>query len=220
MDATTSFLLEMEALVPWVTEKYDSTFNSLRSLQHRATAIAESTMSLPRIWWLDRQRFQTMLFEGSTIAFEDIRKLFVNIEADLVHTWENDVLCGLKLYCSYSDLADDLTNTAVGYSFINERRNPFIGSRHDLTLAILNDSLLRKRFIAWEGDDGQVVWNKLALRSWLYKYAQFEGLLLVRGQMLGGAPGRGTELTAMTYQNIATSTHRNCVAFGKYLAML
>ncbi|KAG6893165.1 hypothetical protein C0993_001865, partial [Termitomyces sp. T159_Od127] len=177
----------MARLEPWITEKYDSTFNSLRSLQHRATAIAESTMSLPRVWWLDRQNFQTMLFEGTPIAFEDIKKVFVDIEQDLVQRWEEDVLCGLQLECSYSNLTDDLTNTAVGYSFLSDRRNPFAAVKDSLITAVLDHPTLRKRFIAWESP-GQIIWNKLALRSWLYKYAQFEGLLLVRGQMLGGAP--------------------------------
>ncbi|KAG6883024.1 hypothetical protein C0993_008246 [Termitomyces sp. T159_Od127] len=143
---------------------------------------------------------RTMLFEGSRIAFDDIRKVFVNIEEDLIRKWEEDVL-------------------SVSYSFISDRRNPFGAVQDSLIVAILSDPTACKRFILWESGD-QIVWNKLALRSWLYKYAQFEGLLLVRGQMLGGAPSRGTELTAMTFQNIATSTHRNCVAFGKYLAML
>ncbi|KAG6893968.1 hypothetical protein C0992_008005 [Termitomyces sp. T32_za158] len=218
-NSSTTYQLEMEAIAPWVTEKYDSTFNSLRSLQHRATAIAESTMALPQIWWLDRQSFQTMLFQGTSISFADIKKLFVQIEEDLVQKWEQDVLCGLKLQCSYSNITDDLTNTAVGYSFISDHHNPFSAMKSNLALAILNNPVLRKRFISWE-QDGHIIWNKLALRSWLYRYSQFEGLLLIRGQMLGGAPGRGTELTAMTFQNIPTATHRNCVAFGKYLAML
>ncbi|KAG6895835.1 hypothetical protein C0992_012212 [Termitomyces sp. T32_za158] len=215
----TTYLLEMDAIAPWITEKYDSTFNSLRSLQHRATAIAESTMALPQIWWLDRQSFQTMLFKGTPISFADIKKLFIQIEEDLVQKWEQDIMCGLKLQCSYSNITDDLTNTAVGYSFISDQHNPFTSMKSNLVLAILDDPVLRKRFISWE-QDGHIIWNKLALRSWLYCYSQFEGLLLIRGQMLGGAPGRGTELTAMTFQNIPTSTHRNCIAFGKYLAML
>lgn len=44
--------------------------------------------------------------------------------------------------------------------------------------------------------------------------------MLLRAEMLGGSPARGTELTAMTYKNIPTSSHRNLVAFGKHIAML
>ncbi|KAG5335205.1 hypothetical protein C0989_001870 [Termitomyces sp. Mn162] len=220
LDPTTSFQFQMELLAPWFTEKYDSTFNSLRSLQHRATAIAESTMALPRVWWLDRKHYQTMLYEGCQVTFSNIQCTFVKIEHVLIKAWQQNVLCGLNLHAQYNDLADDLTNTAVGYSFITDPRNPFNQHCDSLITAILKDPLLRKRFIAVEHEDGTLTWNKMILRSWLYQYAQFEGLLLVRGQMLGGAPGRGTELTAMTYTNIATSTHRNCVAFGKYLAML
>lgn len=67
-DAGATYQEAMDTLAPWITEKYDSTFNSLRSLQHRATSIAESTMALPSMYWLDREHFQTMLYEGSPIA--------------------------------------------------------------------------------------------------------------------------------------------------------
>ncbi|KAG5633746.1 hypothetical protein H0H81_005578 [Sphagnurus paluster] len=211
---------ELERLSPWYTEKVDSTFNSLRSLQHRATSIALSTMGPPHIWWEDRLAFRTMLYQGNRIQFDDICKLFVELERLAVEAWEQDVLCGLGIRINYGNLVDDLTNRSVGYSFISETRNPFHANRDLLLEHILTSPTLRSRFISGIGPDGMPVWKKLELRAWLYKYSVFEGLLLVRAEMLGGAPGRMTELTAMTYKNVATTTHRNFMTFGKYLAML
>ncbi|KAG6825625.1 hypothetical protein H0H87_009015, partial [Tephrocybe sp. NHM501043] len=210
---------EVQRLEDWFTEKHHTTFNSLRSLQHRASSIAQGTMSLPQIWWLDRVNFRTMLYKGIRVEFDNILKVFIEMERVLVEQWHT-VLCGLKLYQKYGDLADDLTNAAVGYSFMSDARNPFSADRDVLCKAILDDSDLRRRFVRTEDMAGQPIWNQVALRQWLYDYAQFEGTLLVRCDMLGGSPGRGTELTAMTYKNIATTTHRNFVAFGKYIAML
>jgi hypothetical protein len=44
----------------WFTEKEYSTFNRLRSLQHRASAIAYDTMGLPRIWWTDTETWTSL----------------------------------------------------------------------------------------------------------------------------------------------------------------
>ncbi|KAF8062577.1 hypothetical protein FPV67DRAFT_1421983, partial [Lyophyllum atratum] len=211
---------EAQSLEPWYTEKYDSTFNALRSLQHRATTITQTTMGLPRVWWRDRKTYQSMLYEGHHIDFADIQKLFVALECATVQTWEHDILCGLDISVSYKELLDDLTNTTVGYSFISDTRNPFCQDRNLLFTAILKDATLRQRFIAEVDEHGKPIWNQMALKAWLFNYSKFEGLLLVRGEMLGGAPGRMTELTAMTYRNIPTSTHRNFVGFALYLAML
>ncbi|KAG6847257.1 hypothetical protein H0H93_009255, partial [Arthromyces matolae] len=106
-----------------------------------------------------------------------------------------------------------------GYSFITEPKNKFAQYKNTLITSILATPALRKRFISAEYDN-KVHWNKVALRNWLHRYSSFEGLLLVRAEMLGGAPGRGTELTAMTFKNVPTASHRNLVSFGKYITML
>lgn len=207
-------------LAVWYTEKHESTFNSLRSLQHRATSIAESELGLPRIWWTDRKQYRSMLYLGRPVEFSNIQKMFVHMEMELITMWETNILCGLSLHIPYHELFDDLTNTAVGYSFLSDPANPFHQNRDKLLLGILESPLLRERFITDFDADGSPNWNLMALQQWLFKYSQFEGLLLARANMLGGAPGRMTELTAMTYKNIATSPTRNFVALGKYVAML
>ncbi|KAG6884601.1 hypothetical protein C0992_006044, partial [Termitomyces sp. T32_za158] len=207
-------------LSSWFTEKYDSTFNSLRSLQHRATAVAQATMSLPTVWWLDRIHYRTLAYKGDRIEFDDIKKMFVKLENDIIQVFENKVLCGQPLHVTYGMIADDLSNSDVGYSFVSDPRNTSFTNSNQLMRAILETPALNARFIASYGLDGKPLWNIIAFRNWLHDYAQFHGLLLLRAEMLGGSPARGTELTAMTYKNIPTSSHRNLVAFGKHIAML
>ncbi|KAG2063234.1 hypothetical protein BDR04DRAFT_1123399, partial [Suillus decipiens] len=130
-------------LEPYLTEKNHFTFSRLRSLQHRASALAYDTMSLPRLLWIDGSTWRTMLYKGNRVDLDDV--------------------------------------------------------------------CIRQ---------GEIVWNKATLRTWLQDYADFHSLLLLRCEMLSGAPGRGTELTAMTYRNTRTRPTRNLVILGKHITML
>ncbi|KAI6043284.1 hypothetical protein EDC04DRAFT_2600326 [Pisolithus marmoratus] len=157
-------------LQPWFNEKNYSTFAHLHSLQHRASAIAFSTMALPSIWWTDTEAWSSLSFKGNHIAFSDVCKIFQDVEEDLVSTWENKVLKGLKLRVDYEHIVDDPSN-----------RNECLFPR----LSMLG-----------------------------------EKLLLMHAEMLSGAPSRGTELTAMLYQNTQAQDTQNLMVFGKHLTLL
>lgn len=204
----------------WYNEKHDSTFNSIRSLQHRASSIAYAQQGLPRIWWLDRRNFRIMLYEGHEINFSHVCAMFQEIEHKAIEIWETNILCGLDLHHNYDLLVDDLTNTEVGHSFLSDQNNPFIKDRDILLNAILAHPHLQNVFIAGSHPtSGQPIWNKFAFKAWLRDYSKLHGLMVLRANMLGGSPGRITELTAMCYKNTNTRT-RNFLAFGKYIAML
>ncbi|KIK10396.1 hypothetical protein PISMIDRAFT_20449, partial [Pisolithus microcarpus 441] len=112
-----------DGLQPWFTEKNYSTFARLRSLQHRASAIAFSTMSLPRIWWTDSEAWTSLNYKGNPITFSDVCLIFRDVEEKLVDMWENKVLRGLKLRVDYDHILDDPSERNVGYSFMFDPRN-------------------------------------------------------------------------------------------------
>ncbi|KAG6842707.1 hypothetical protein H0H93_003741, partial [Arthromyces matolae] len=91
-DSLTTYSKQMDSLQMWTTEKYESSFNSLRSLQHRASAIAEAEMALPQIWWTDRVHFRTLLFKGIEVSLDNISRAFVDMEHNLITKWETDVM--------------------------------------------------------------------------------------------------------------------------------
>ena len=130
----------------WFTEKTQSTFNSLRSLQHRASAIAFDTIALPKVWWTDRDHYLTMLYEGNILKFSDICGMFHKIEKDAVHMWEHDILLGMPLQVPSSGLVDNLSNSAVGYSFIEDGRNPHLQDKHAFLKAVLNSPEVKAGF--------------------------------------------------------------------------
>jgi hypothetical protein len=189
-------------LEPWFTEKQYSTFARLRSLQHRASSIAFNTMSLPKIWWTDTLDWKTMLYKGEEICFDNVCEIFADTEAALVELWEQKILNGLSLRVEYDHIADDLTNKNVGYSFLSDPRNQSFHARDRLIQALVRGEGTFKQYTTVR--EGKIEWNLAAMRAWLQDYAEMERLLLLRAEMLSGSPGRGTELTAMTYRNTQT----------------
>ncbi|KAG2365348.1 hypothetical protein BDR07DRAFT_1277326, partial [Suillus spraguei] len=205
-------------LEPYVTEKNHFTFSRLRSLQHRASALAYDTMSLPRLLWIDGSTWRTMLYKGNRVDLDDVCSMFADTEAKLVDAWENSVLKNVDIRIDYDVISDDLTNKDVGYSFLSDPRNSCFTRRDRLLHAFFHDKAIFSHFAVVR--QGEIVWNQATLRTWLQDYADFHSLLLLRCEMLSGAPGRGTELTAMTYRNTRTRPTRNLVMLGKHITML
>ncbi|KAF8124465.1 hypothetical protein EV363DRAFT_1178010, partial [Boletus edulis] len=207
-----------DELQSWFTENTYSTFARLRSLQHRATAIAYDTMGLPNIWWTDMETWQSMRYKGNAIAFSDVCKIFRDTEESLVTTWEKKVLRGLNLRVDYSDIVDDLSNKDVAYSFLSDPRNKPFQDRMYLIRAILEGKEAFSDFLLLR--QGEMIWNRAALRSWLQDYAELERLILLRAEMLSGAPSRGSELSCMSYRNTQARTTRNLMIFGQHVTLL
>ncbi|KAI6142054.1 hypothetical protein BKA82DRAFT_28410 [Pisolithus tinctorius] len=207
-----------DSLQPWFTEKNYSTFARLRSLQHRASAIAYDTMGMPHIWWTETETWSALSYKGNPVAFADLHKMFQDIERSLVSTWEDRVLRGLGIRVDYDALADDLTNKDVGYSFLFDTRNACFQDRTRLVQAVVEGQGGFTNFLMQR--EGRVVWNRAALRGWLQDYAELQRLLLLRAQMLSGAPSRGTELTGMICCNTQTHPTCNLVVFGQHLTLL
>lgn len=211
--------LACDEVQPWFVEKVYSTFNSLRTLQHRATAIAYGMTSMPKVWWVDRENWTSMLYRGHHLTLDMLRQAFRNLEDAIVRVWEEDVLCGLDLHVDYDILADDLANTDVHYSFLVDPRNASFRKRDLLLTAVLKDDKLRDRFAVARAEGDGYTLNSLAFHGWLRLYARFQQLRLVRSEMLSGGPSRSTELTCMNYCNTDTRPTRNCLALGRHLGM-
>jgi hypothetical protein len=213
-----NFDLAREALQPWFTEKLRSPFNTLRGLKHRAFAILSRTPSFPRSIWTDRVNWTSLLYKGDPLSLDQIRNMFVDLENLTRYQWEHKVLMGLKLRVDYDRLADDLTNTEVGYSFLSDPRNKMFHKRDRLAFAILGDPRLRAHFTT-PNTNGGVHWSKHALQEWLIDYSHLEGLQATRTEMLAGAPGRTTEIHCMNYCNTPTRTTRNLSVLDQYIAV-
>lgn len=201
---------------PWFTEGKESTFNSIQSAQHLATALTMSTPGLPSTVFLSDT---VMMFRGSRIDFNDVRKMFAAQGEELVKQWEQHVSLGLYDTLTIPQpetVADDFTNKSNGYSYLSDPRNPYRHERTTLLRAVLADPYLRKRFTnGVDAVTGRPMWNTINARMYLKRVRDFDALLLMRCEMASGAPIRGTELASMRFQNTTTRS-RNHYRLGNF----
>jgi len=206
---------------PWFIEKVESTFNSIRSLQHRATALVKSATSMPRVVWIDRKTHRTMRYHGHTVEFNKLQNVFQKMEQDVIHLWEKEILLGLPLHVTYTSIYDDLANIDVGYSFLSDVRNTMFHDRDRLANAILAHPVLSKTFLTGLKDEnGKPIWNVVALQKWLFNYSRFVGIQLANVEMKAGSPGRGTEICCLEYRNTRTRSQRGLYMMGNHLAVV
>lgn len=205
----------------WFTEKVDSTFNTLCTMQHYASSLAYSERGFPLVVWMDRIHFQTMRYKGNTIEFGKLTTMFANLENDAIRIWEQDILMGLPLRIHYANgIVENMADTSVGYSFVSDTRNTCFKDRDILAKAILSHPLLSKRFLTEHMDNrGQPIWRITELQKWLFNYSRFHGVQITSADLKGGAPSRGTEINCIEYLNSRTR-HRGLYMIGNHLAIM
>ncbi|KAJ7098481.1 hypothetical protein C8R43DRAFT_251881 [Mycena crocata] len=204
----------MEGLQVWVTEKKESTFARLMSLQHYASTLAFITMGMPSIWWLDRVKWDRLLYRGQEVSLENLQEIVGTLEDDILRMMREDVLLGQEhIRVDWKTLHDVLDSSENGYSFLSDEKNVFFDEHgQDLMNAILRNPVLRARF-TYTLPDGKLGWNHHAMREFNAKVAETELCLMVKSDLSVGASPRGTELTSMLARNHALRS-RNMMALA------
>jgi hypothetical protein len=214
-DETLDYLQVFSSIQRYVVDHQPTTFGSLRSLQHFATHVAQSTLAAPKLWWTDHVGYSALRYEGKPLSLTQLSQLFQTLEQKLVNAWTDEVLMGLDLHAAYGELTDNLTESRPGYSCFEERDNTLHSQRGNLFKAVLSTPALAQRFLL---PNSQQL-NMLECRKWLSRLAEFEKLLMLSIEMTSGAPARGTELTSMLACNTSLR-HRNIMALGQFIAIV
>jgi hypothetical protein len=182
-------------LVPYLHEMHPCTFHSIMSLQRYATSIVLGTMSMPRIWWVDRERHEQLLYKGNLITLQHWRDICAKLQDRALELW-HAITFGTDLSIDFAELhlSDNLTNTSNGYNFIDDARNPFWKHQKALiSLAFPPDG--EKSPMTLDNVPGQL--DGYEVRVWLQALAELEGVLVVCMQFMCGGPARATELASM-----------------------
>lgn len=196
-----SLATSARTLRPWFTKGLESTFHTLKSLQHRASSIAMSSQNEPNMVWKDKTGFTTLIYLGHEVSLEALRKCQGALEDETLSLLKKTLLLGHLFNIDITALKDDMGNKQAGYSLFMDRVNTdTLGPVDQLVDHILHTPALYKRFVMYVRD-GKPVWNAVAMSEWLNAFTRLNLLCLVQAEMNCGAPGRTTELTAMPTSN-------------------
>ncbi|KAL0060983.1 hypothetical protein AAF712_012214 [Marasmius tenuissimus] len=208
----------MDTLQQYVVDKQLTTFGSLRTITHFASAIVYSSMSDANINFTNTKTWRDLEFKGQPCTMDDLTECFKLMEEDLVELI-GELMFGKDLRASYGTLHEDLSNTSDGFGVITNPANFLY--QHDRTLlkTITTDPELRNKWFFQVAGTGEWRLNALQCRKYLLTLARAEGLLMTLIEMTSGAPPRITEITSMLVCNTPYRT-RNMMIVGDALAMV
>ncbi|KAL1698668.1 hypothetical protein EV121DRAFT_274278 [Schizophyllum commune] len=201
-----------EPLLMFVQENNLSTFAALRSYTHYATALAQSTLAMPSVWWLDTQNHTELLIRGDRLSLAHLRTIVRNLHRTIA-TLYRSLTAGLPTDVDYARLRDDLRNTARGYTVFDTVWRDSPSDIRDFATALLEDPTLGLTQLS----DGELAFH--AITAWLENLAELELLVVVCVQFSCGGPARGTEIVALLLRNISTAL-RNAYVFGQRICLV
>ncbi|KAK1215350.1 hypothetical protein PQX77_022045 [Marasmius sp. AFHP31] len=207
----------------WMKEGKNCTLHHLYNIQRYASTIALTEVRDPQIVWIDRKYWEVLMFRGAKVEYADLITMFKYTEDEAVRLFKEEVIMGSELTFNWpkgaGDVSDNLQQDTPGYFFGTDPRNPNFVQENALILHVLSTPELRARFVRGVDEHGTPVWNVVQLRRWLLNYSKFEELLLLRIELIGGAPMRGTEICGMLMRNTSTRL-RNLCWVGKFLTVI
>ncbi|KAF9439961.1 hypothetical protein P691DRAFT_768534, partial [Macrolepiota fuliginosa MF-IS2] len=192
----------IDSLSSMYTEKVESPFNTIRTLQHLASDIAYTTVGMPAVFWKDDD-FQEAVFRGGSIKMSQVRGMARSLLFATYNLMVDKVFLGYHFMAPAERVVDDLTDDTPGGCFLDNPSNSFLEKyHHSLIQTILRDPALSRQFIlGFHPNSGEPLWNIPRLRLWYRHFCDLQLHLAALVELLAGAPARGTELTCLQYRN-------------------
>lgn len=209
--------IAMDRIRPFIRNDRPTTFGDVRSLQQYTSSLVVRQMSEPKIIFPGQLKgdFSYLLYEGVKITLPQISATLEDIEKRIVELMEKKVLLGSGLHVDWKGVRDNLTDSTVSYSFLDDPKLSAEGKRL-LTFAF-TDPEMRKRFVMSTPEGERV--NTHAARMWLADLAELELLCMLAVEMKSGAPIRMTELTSTLVKNSKTR-HRNLMIVDDHVTII
>lgn len=184
----------------FLRDNQNTPFGGVSDMMLLASSTAAKEISRPVIHWSLNDNYNSLDIAGIRVSIKDLKtgtaKLYVEAKSLLV----SEVLLGLPMpHYDLSTLQDDQSNRKDGYGFINDIRNPFFNQRGALAKNI--ETCHPGRFILGVNSSGTLEMNRHQLKLWLDRVEDLQDKLITLLHITSGMPGRGTELSSMTFIN-------------------
>ncbi|KAF6806228.1 hypothetical protein CMUS01_14418, partial [Colletotrichum musicola] len=121
----------------------------------------------------------------------------------------------------WSSIEDDHSETKVGYSFLSDDRNEWVGKADGWVFRRLTDCAEARRRWGLEGSRGGASpFDERAVRDYGHTFEQLRERLWMLLHMLGGQPGRATEIGGLRMVNTANGGVRNIFSHDKMMCFV
>lgn len=167
-----------------------------------------STTAAGYVMWKDRD---TLQYRDLAFSMAEFRGMVHHLYEATRRTLLQDVMFGVEAAAvpavPWETLHDDPSNSSVGWSFLQDRRNQLPADGQSwLAERVRHDGDTLARFVRVGSTSGV---QRARARDWLRQVEAFRGQLLVLMHMTGGQPARGPEILSVRHQNTAGGGHRN-----------
>jgi len=146
-----------QTLECWYYEGEESTFHELYMLQYIAFSIAYTTPSLPAFIWYNEQ-YTKFIWHGSKIILFMLREMGQILLQWMHNKFIQDILLGNPCKIT-GHIADDLSNTKPGYSFVSDPRNHKFYNRNSFITLVIDSPRLQDEFVIAIAEDGTPLMN-------------------------------------------------------------
>ena len=191
---------DLRGLHVFVKDMAQTPFGHLMEVMHRATTVASNSNVLPSISWFGDTEYKALAIHGKKIELNQLRKLCSSLYSRCKSFFERDIKMGLpgiknQRWDRYSS-ADDLSKITPGYYFgITEASHGM-----DLMDQFMFNAASRDYFSSGTSVNG-VLWRRTKVLGWLKRCKTFLQMMMPLCHLLGGQPGRATEISTIRWCN-------------------
>ena len=163
------------------------------------------------------ERGREFSYQGNLIRVDDIKKMISDLQHRYVSVRTTCCFFGegmppsLFIEFEVESLVDNLQNTAPGYSFLDDPRNPFDAYRSSYGEWLLSDPERAARFVFVH--EGELVWRPKPCLDLLRKMQEIRQLLLLLCIFTAGPSSRASEVARQLLRNVPGSYRNLLILF-------
>jgi superfamily II DNA helicase RecQ len=186
----------------WLVDGQPTPFHYTDNLLAYCMGAGKGAGGKPRVQWSADQ--QTLIYQGQRLPLAELRRCAKELcsEAEdllygpLTFTVDGEIAPLVRI----ESLVDDMNESAIGYSFLSDRRNRLIGGRERMLRRIVAHPLATLLLGSAPFQSGAV---PDAWRQYCVQLNRFLTLLFLLVHLCGGAPARGVEILPIRHMNTA-----------------
>ncbi len=202
---------EFISLCQFVTDGFNSPFNSVRELLRLLSVIVGAQPEMPQFYWADDDcRTLSSAVDCFSISIDHLSHMVSQLVLDADHHMKTKLLYGFDLHnfdrVTSGKIFDNLYCNEAGYSFLTDPKNNFRSVSDPFIQYLL--SQCRQYFID-SCTDGSIVWNSESVQNYLKAGEEFHEYLLTLLHVSSGQPLRAEEAKSLMLSRTGNSINRS-----------